>query len=184
MYRIIVNILLVMCVALPAWAEDVPLRIDSTFYYDGVPKEALAEVVETWLHGRQDMAWAFTETKVEDDRIVFIGRKDSFKDYVRIKHIFLAPASAEMYYSFQIAVLDGVVRIWFTDFSYYSWSHPYFVLCVDKPKMSAVHKPVYNRAMKFALKRYPERIASLHAALNESFTEPEPLWPIFDRLLP
>ena len=170
-----------MCFALPSLAEDVPLRIDSTFYYDGVPKEDLAEVVETWLHSRRDMAWAFTETHVEDDRIVFIGPKDSFSDYVNIKHVFLAPASARMYYSFQIAVLDGVVRIWFTDFSYYSPFYPHFVLCVDKPKLSAVHKPVYNRAMKFALKQYPERITSLHAALDEALIEPEPLWPIFNR---
>ena len=181
MYRLIVNILLVACFALPSLAEDVPLRIDSTFYYNGVPKEELAEVVETWLHGRRDMAWAFTETDVEDDRIVFIGHKDSFKDYVRIKNIFLAAASDNMYYSFQIAVRDGVVRVWFTDFSYNSASHPQFVLCVDKPKMSAVSKPVYSRAMKFALKRYPERISSLHTALDEAFKDPEPLWPIFNR---
>ena len=181
MYRLIVNILLVACFALPCMAVDVPLRIDSTFYYDGVPKEELAEVVETWLHGRRDMAWAFTETHVEDDRIVFTGHKDSFSDYVRIKNIFLAAASDNMYYSFQISVRDGVVRVWFTDFSYNSANHPQFVLCVDKPKMSAVSKPVYNRAMKFALKRYPERIASLHEALNEAFIETEPLWPIFNR---
>lgn len=181
MCRLLVNILLVLCFALPSWAEDVPLRIDSTFYYDGVPKEDLAEVVETWLHSRRDMAWAFTETHAEDDRIVFTGPKDSFKDYVRIKHLFLAAASDNMYYSFQIAVRDGVVRVWFTDFSYQNANHPQFVLCVDKPKMSAVSKPVYSRAMKFALKRYPERISSLHAALDEAFKEPEPLWPIFNR---
>ena len=181
MYRLIVNILLVACFALPSWAVDVPLRIDSTFYYEGVSKEALAEVVETWLHSRRDMAWAFTETDVEDDRIVFSGHKDSFSDYVRIKNIFLAAASDNMYYSFQISVRDGVVRVWFTDFSYNSARYPQFVLCVDRPKMSAVSKPVYNRAMKFALKRYPERIASLHEALNEAFIEPEPLWPIFNR---
>ena len=181
MYRFIVNILLVACFALPSWAVDVPLRIDSTFYYEGVPKEALAEVVETWLHSRRDMAWAFTETDVEDDRIVFIGHKDSFSDYVRIKNIFLAAASDNMYYSFQISVRDGVVRVWFTDFSYNSARYPQFVLCVNKPKMSAVSKPVYNRAMKFALKRYPERISSLHAALDEAFKEPEPLWPVFNR---
>lgn len=181
MCRFLVNILLVVCFAQPSWGKDVPLRIDSTFYYDGVPKEVLAEVVETWLHCRRDMAWAFTETHVEDDRIVFTGLKDSFSDYVRIKHFFLAAASDNMYYSFQIAVRDGVVRVWFTDFSYNSPNHPQFVLCVDKPKMSAVSKPVYNQAMKFAIKRYPERIASLHAALDEEFKEPEPLWPIFYR---
>lgn len=181
MYRFIVNILLVACFALSSWAVDVPLRIDSTFYYEGVPKEALAEVVDTWLHSRRDMAWVFTETDVEDDRIVFTGPKDSFKDYVRIKHLFLAAASDNMYYSFQIAVRDGAVRVWFTDFSYHNANHPQFVLCVDKPKMSAVSKPIYKQAMKFALKRYPERIASLHEALNEAFIEPEPLWPIFNR---
>lgn len=181
MCRFLVNILLVLYFALPSWAEDVPLRIDSTFYYDGVPKEDLAEVVKTWLHSRRDMAWAFTETHAEDDRIVFTGPKDSFKDYVRIKHLFLAAASDYMYYSFQIAVIDGVVRVWFTDFSYQNANHPQFVLCVDKPKISAVSKPVYSRAMKFALKRYPERISSLHAALDVAFKEPEPLWPIFNR---
>lgn len=183
MGRFLVNILLVLCVALPSWGDDVPLRIDSTFYYDGVPKEELATVVETWLHSRRDMAWAFTETHVEEDRIVFTGPKDSFKDYVRIKNIFLAAASDDMYYSFQIAVRDGVVRVWFTDFSYNSANHPQFVLCVDKPKLSAVSKPVYRQAMKFALKRYPERIASLHEALDDAFVPPAPLWPIFDRPL-
>mgnify|MGYP000955908160 FL=1 len=182
MYRLIVNIL-VACFALPSWAVDVPLRIDSTFYYEGVPKEALAEVVEKWLHSRRDMAWAFTETHVEEDRIVFTGHKDSFKDYVRIKNIFLAAASDDMYYSFQIAVRDGVVRAWFTDFSYNSANHPQFVLCVDRPKLSAVSKPVYRQAMKFALKRYPERIASLHAALDDAFVPPAPLWLIFNRPL-
>ena len=181
MYKFIVNILLVICVALPCVAEDVPLRIDSTFYYDGVPKEDLAAVVESWLHSRRDMAWAFTMTDVKDDRIVFTGIKDSFKDYVRIKNIFLAAASDNMYYSFQIAVRDGVVRVWFTDFSYNSARYPQFVLCVDKPKLRATDKPIYKQAMKFALKRYPERIASLHAALDDAFIEPEPLWPIFNR---
>lgn len=181
MGRLFVNILLVACFTLSSWAVDVPLRIDSTFYYEGVPKEALAEVVEKWLHSRRDMAWAFTETDVEDDRIVFIGHKDSFSDYVRIKNIFLATASDNLYYSFQISVRDGVVRVWFTDFSYNSARYPQFVLCVDRPKMSAVSKPVYKQAMKFAQKCYPERIASLHAALDEAFVSPEPLWPIFNR---
>ncbi|MDY3748387.1 MAG: hypothetical protein SO068_01475 [Sodaliphilus sp.] len=183
MGRLFVNILLVACFTLSSWAVDVPLRIDSTFYYEGVPKEALAEVVEKWLHSRRDMAWAFTETHVEEDRIVFTGHKDSFKDYVRIKNIFLAAASDDMYYSFQIAVRDGVVRAWFTDFSYNSANHPQFVLCVDRPKLSAVSKPVYRQAMKFALKRYPERIASLHAALDDAFVPPAPLWLIFNRPL-
>lgn len=181
MYRFIVNILLVACFALPCMAEDVPLRIDSTFYYDGVPKEDLAEVVESWLHSRRDMAWAFTITDCSDDRIVFWGQKYSFSDYVRIKNIFLAAGSDRMYYSFQIAVRDGVVRVWFTDFSYHSADYPQFVLCVDKPKLRATDKPIYDQAMKFALKRYPERIASLHAALDEALKEYEPLWPIFNR---
>ena len=181
MYRFIVNIFLTVFFALPCMAIDEPLRIDSTFYYDGVPKESLAEVVETWLHSRRDMAWAFTETHVEDDRIVLIGPKDTFKDYVRIKNIFMASASDYLYYSFQIAVRDGVVRVWFTDFTYHNGVYTHFVLCVDKPKIRATDKPIYKQAMKFALKRYPERIASLHAALDEAFQEPVPLWPIFYR---
>lgn len=181
MRRLFLNILFVVFVAFSCVAEDVHLRIDSTFYYDGVPKEYLAEVVETWMHSRKDMQWAFCQKVDMDDRIIFTGEKDSFFDFVNIKNFFLAPASSSMYYSFQIAIRDGVVRIWFTDFSYGSWSSPQFVLCDNKPKLSAVSKPIYNKAMKFALKRYPERISSLHTALNEAVKKPEPLWPIFIR---
>lgn len=181
MYRIIFNILLVVCVALPCLAKDEPLRIDSTFYYDGVPKEDLAEVVEAWLHSRRDMATAFTIIDKMEDRIVFWGPKDSFSDYVQINNIFLAGGSDELYYSFQIAIRDGVVRVWFTDFSYHRANNPQFVLCIGKPKYSAIYKPIYRQAMKFALKCYPERIASLHAALDEALKKPEPLWPIFYR---
>lgn len=183
MYRIIFNILFVVCVALPCLAKDEPLRIDSTFYYDGVPKEDLAEVVEAWLHSRRDMATAFTTIDKMEDRIVFCGPKDSFSDYVQINNIFLFGASNSLCYSFQIAVRDGVVRVWFTDFLFKrAVSDPEFMLYVKRPKkIRFIDRPIYNRVYRFALKRYPERIASLHAALDEALKKPEPLWPIFCR---
>lgn len=185
MCRFLVNILLVLCVALPSWGEDdVLLRIDSTFYYPDVPKEILADIAETWLHSRNDIASGWAEKHIEEDRIVFSGQPDSFHDYVRIKNIFLAAASNYLHYSFQIAIRDGVVRIWFTDFAYHMQSiyDPVFMLCEKRPKnIKNVVKPIYKPVYKFALKCYPERVASLHAALDEALKESEPLWPIFNR---
>ena len=185
MYKRIINILLVVFLASPLWGEDdVLLRIDSTFYYHDVPKEILAEIAETWMHSRKDIAWGWAEKHIEEDRIVFSGRPDSFHDYVSIKNIFLAAASDYLRYSFQIAIRDGVVRIWFTDFTYHmrSIDVPFFMLYEKRPKnIKNIVKPVYKPVYKFALKRYPERIASLHAALDKALKKPEPLWPIFNR---
>ena len=183
MYRLIVNILLVLCFALPSLAEDVLLRIDSTFYYEGVPKEDLAEVVETWLDNKSGMASAYAIKSRNADLIVFYGIPDSFKSFVEFKNIFLAVASDWLHYSFQIAVRDGVVRVWFTDFAFAQNGRTnVFRLYEQRPKdLKFIYRPLYSRVYKFALKTYPERIASLHVALDEEFKEPEPLWPIFYR---